>query len=81
MQVWKAIAIKTVNDGKRKITPGMSVEFTTDYNSDSKSVWTRNSTKRRIAEEFVYKYNLKCSASEFEIIVNNVNFEYTLLSK
>ena len=40
MQVWKATAVKTYNDGKRKIAPGMSVEFTTDYNSDPKSVWT-----------------------------------------
>ena len=23
MQVWKATAVKTYNDGKRKITPGM----------------------------------------------------------
>ena len=37
MQVWKVTAVKTFNDGKRKITPGMSVEFTTDYNSDPKS--------------------------------------------
>ena len=81
MQVWKATAVKTFNDGKRKVSPGMSVEFTTDYNSDPRSVWTTNSTRRRIAEEFVSKYKLSCTPSEFEIIVNNVNFEYTLLSK
>ena len=79
MQVWKATAVKTVNDGKRKITPGMSVAFTTDYKSDPKGVWTGNSTKRRISEEFVSKYNLSCTPSEFEFIINNVNFEYTLL--
>ena len=79
MQVWKATAVKTYNDGKRKIDPGMSVEFTIDYNSDPKSVWTGNSTKRKIAEEFVSKYNLSCTPSEFEFIINNVNFEYALL--
>lgn len=79
MQVWKATAVKTYNDGKRKVTPGMSVEFTIDNNSDPRSVWTTNSTRRRIAEEFVSKYKLSCTPSEFELIINNVNFEYTLL--
>lgn len=79
MQVWKATAVKTFNDGKRKIAPGMSVEFTTDYNSDPKSVWTGNTAKRKIAQAFVSKYNLSCTPSEFEFIINNVNFEYTLL--
>ena len=37
MQVWKATAVKTYNDGKRKVSPGMSVEFTIYNNSDPKS--------------------------------------------
>ncbi len=57
----------------------MSVEFSIDYNSTPSSVWTNNSTKRKIAEAFVSKYDMACSASEFEIIINNVNFKYTLV--
>ena len=79
MQLWKATAIKTFNDGKRKITPGMSVEFTIDGSSTPSSVWTGNSTKRKIAEAFVSKYNMSCTPAEFEIIINNVNFEYKLM--
>lgn len=78
MQLWIATAVKSYNDGKRKLTPGMSVEFTTDYNTDPKSVWTANRTKRRIAEEFVDKYNMSCTPAELELIINNVNFEYKL---
>ena len=79
MQLWKATAVKTFNDGKRKITPGMSVEFTTDYNTSPSSVWTLNSTKRKIAEAFVSKYDMSCTPAEFELIINNVNFEYKLM--
>ncbi len=80
MQLWKATAAKDYNDGKRKLTRGMSVEFTTDYNTYPSSVWTGNSTKRKIAELFVSKYGLNCTPAEFETIINNNNFEYTLLS-
>ena len=79
MSIWKVSAKRKFNNGSVAFEPGMSVEVQT--NTLSSSFWSQSQYKKMIAEKFVRKYGLKCSASKFEQQVNNVNFSYTLISK
>lgn len=79
MATWKVSAKKKFNNGTVSIEPGMSVEISA--NTTSSSFWTQSQYRKAIAERFVSKYGMKCPVSKFEQQVNNVNFDYTLISK
>ncbi len=79
MAIWKVTAKRKFDSGVVSFSPGMSVEVQTS--TVSTSFWTQSQYRRAIAERFVSQYGLKCSALKFEQQVNNVNFDYTLVSK
>lgn len=79
MVTWKVTAKKKFNSGTLAFEPGMSVEISA--NTTSSSFWTQSQYRKAIAERFVSKYGLKCPVSKFEQQVNNVNFDYNLISK
>lgn len=79
MAIWKVTAKRKFDNGTVAFSPGMSVEIQT--NTLSTSFWTQAKYRREIAERFVLNYGLKCAAFKFEQQVNNVNFDYTLVSK
>lgn len=79
MATWKVSAKKKFNSGTVAFEPGMSVEISA--NTTSSSFWTQSQYRKAIAERFVSKYGLKCPVSKFEQQVNNVNFDYNLISK
>ncbi len=79
MAIWKVTAKRKFDNGAVSFSPGMSVEVQTS--TLSTSFWTQSQYRKAIAEQFVSKYGLKCTASKFEQQVNNVNFDYTLVSK
>ena len=79
MATWKVTAKKKFNSGTVAFEPGMSVEISA--NTTSSSFWTQSQYRKAIAERFVSKYGLKCPVSKFEQQVNNVNFDYDLISK
>ena len=72
---WTVKAVKQVG----KLPAGAWVEISA--NTTSSSFWTQSQYRKAIAERFVSKYGLKCPVSKFEQQVNNVNFDYTLISK
>ena len=79
MAIWKVTAKRKFDSGVVSFYPGMNVEIQT--NTLSTSFWTQAVYSRAIAERFVSEYGLKCPVSKFEQQVNNVNFDYTLVSK
>lgn len=79
MAIWKVTAKRKFDSGFVAFSPGMSVEVQTS--TVSTSFWTQSQYRRAIAERFVSQYGLKCPVSKFEQQINNVNFEYTLVSK
>jgi len=79
MATWKVSAKKKFNSGTVAFEPGMSVEISA--NTTSSSFWTQSQYRKAIAERFVSKYGLRCPVSKFEQQVNNVNFDYNLISK
>lgn len=79
MAIWKVTAKRKFDNGSVSFSPGMSVEVQTS--TVSTSFWTQSQYRRAIAERFVSQYGLKCPASKFEQQINNVNFDYTLVSK
>lgn len=79
MAIWKVTAKRKFDNGTVSFSPGMSVQILT--NTLSTSFWTQAKYRREIAERFVSSYGLKCPASKFGQQVNNVNFDYTLVSK
>ena len=79
MTTWKVSAKKKFNSGTVAFEPGMSVEISA--NTTSSSFWTQSQYRKAIAERFVSKYGLRCPVSKFEQQVNNVNFDYNLISK
>ena len=79
MATWKVSAKKKFNSGTVAFEPGMSLEISA--NTTFSSFWTQSQYRKAIAERFVSKYDLKCPVSKFEQQVNNVNFDYTLISK
>ena len=79
MAIWKVTTKRKFDNGSVSFTPGMCVEVQTS--TVSTSFWTQSQYRRAIAERFVSQYGLKCTASKFEQQVNNVNFDYTLVSK
>lgn len=79
MAIWKVTAKRKFDNGSLSFSPGMSVEVSTT--TTSSSFWTQSQYRKAIAERFVSHYGLKCAASKFEQQVNNVNFDYTLISK
>lgn len=79
MAIWKVMAKRKFDNGSVSFSPGMSVEISA--NTTSSSFWTQSQYRKAIAERFVSKYGLKCPASKFEQQVNNVNFDYILISK
>lgn len=79
MAIWKVTAKRKFDSGLVAFSPGMSVEVSTT--TTSTSFWTQSQYRKAIAERFVSQYGLKCPASKFEQQVNNVNFDYTLISK
>lgn len=79
MAIWKVSAKKKFNNGTVAFEPGMSVEVTAK--TTSASFWTQSQYRKSIAERFVSRYGMNCPVSKFEQQVNNVNFDYTLISK
>lgn len=79
MAIWKVTAKRKFDNGTVSFSPGMSVEIPTT--TLSSSFWTQAQYRKAIAERFVSQYGLKCSANQFEQKINNVNFDYTLVSK
>ncbi len=83
MAIWKVTAKKKFNSGTVAFEPGMSVEISA--NTTSSSFWTQSQYRKAIAERFVSQYGLKCpiSRQKFKALAerNNVNFDYTLISK
>lgn len=79
MATWKVSAKKKFNSGTVAFEPGMSVEISA--NTTFSSFWTQSQYRKAIAERFVSKYDLKCPVSKFEQQINNVNFDYILISK
>ncbi len=79
MVLWKVTAKLKVDTGVVSFSPGMSVEIPTT--TLSSSFWTLSQYRRAIAERFVSQYGLKCPVARFEQQINNVNFDYTLVSK
>lgn len=79
MAIWKVTAKRKFDSGTVAFSPGMSVELST--NTTSSSFWTQAQYRKAIAERFVAQYGLKCPVSKFEQQVNNINFDYTLVSK
>lgn len=79
MAIWKVTAKRKFDTGVVAFSPGMSVEVSTT--TTSSSFWTQSQYRKAIAERFVLQYGLKCPVSKFEQHVNNVNFDYTLISK
>lgn len=78
MTIWKVTAKRKFDSGVVSFSSGMSIEMQT--NTLSTSFWTQAAYRKAIAERFVSEYGLKCPASKFEQQVDNINFEYTLLS-
>lgn len=79
MPIWKVTAKRKFDNGVVSFSPVMSVEIPTT--TLSSSFWTQSQYRRAIAERFISQYGLKCPVARFEQQINNVNFDYTLVSK
>lgn len=79
MALWKVTVKRKFDNGTVSFSPGMSVEILTT--TPSSSFWTQSQYRRAIAERFVSQYGLKCPVARFEREINNVYFDYTLVSK
>ena len=79
MPIWKVTAKRKFDNGVVSFSPGMSVEISTT--TLSSSFWTQSQYRKAIAERFVSQYGLKCPVAKFETFVNNLYFDYTLVSK
>lgn len=82
MAIWKISAKRKFNSGVVKFEPGMEVDFILNSNSTSpSSVYSSKESRTTIARSFISKYGLDCPVEKFEQQVNNVNFDYVLISK
>lgn len=79
MALYKVTAKRKFDNGMVSFSPGMSVEIQTSV--PSSSFWTQSKYRNEIAERFISQYGMKCPVSKFEQQVNNVNFEFDLISK
>ena len=79
MAIWEVTAKRKFDSGVVSFSPGMSIEIQTS--TLSTSFLTLSQYRKAIAERFVSQYGLKCPVSKFEQQINNVNFDYTLVSK
>ena len=79
MAIYEVSAKRKFNSGVVKFEPGMSIRIHTDMVSSS--IWTQARYRRAMAEAFVSQYGLSCPVEKFEQQINNVNFDYILISK
>lgn len=80
MPVFKISAKRKFDSGAVKFAPGMSV--TVELSSQgASSCWTGTPNRRAIAQAFVRQYGISCPVDKFMNQVNNVNFDYELISR
>lgn len=80
MPVFKISAKRKFDNGSVKFAPGMSV--TVELNAQSATTcWTGTPNRRAIAQAFVRQYDINCPVDKFMNQVNNVNFDYELISR